>query len=136
MAKPSFPYRTSDNKAVEQAQQVLRARYYRTIDEAARRILKSAADSFEPDDAGLEDYVYAQVADYIEESGLIRPAANALNTLQQSEAWREVDSAVDEGLVDLPGNEIQETLRIAAYYAVLHDLVQKIDGLSEEYGLG
>jgi hypothetical protein len=125
--KPSFPNRASDDKAVEDAAQVLRARYHGDVRSMAAEILREAAEDYESyEDA--EEWIQQQVHETVDGSAMIIYTQQAINVLIQSDNWDQID----EVGADVPDG-MSNIVTVAAYYALRADVEEDIMAMKDEY---
>lgn len=129
MAKNRFPYRSSDDKAVEQAQQVLKARYYDSIRSMGDEILQEAKREGYEDYDNAREYLQDRIHETADGSSLVIYTHEAINTLLQSDNWQ----AVEPTGMELPDDDLPRTFTVAAYYAVVTDLAEHIEANQDEY---
>jgi hypothetical protein len=129
MAKSKFPNRASDNKAVDNAQQVLRARYYDYIRGMGEEILRDAVEQGFDDYDGARDWIDDRVHESADGSGLVIYTGQALDTLKQSDNWL----AIEDVGVEPVSDDLANAITVAAYYAVRADILEHIEAVQDEY---
>jgi len=124
-----FPYRASDDKAVENAQQVLKARYYQTVRSYATDILKEAQDAGYEDIEEARGFIDEKVHETADGSAEVIYTHRAINTLYQSDNWTEIDEVGLEG----SASELSSLVTVAAYYALRADILEQVEADADEY---
>jgi len=116
--KSGFPYRRQDDKALDDAAQVERARYYGSIKSSAEEILKEAGD--DEDRAQEMAYVYADSAvTYTRDAWKIAWISDSTDAIEEM-----------GGPEDWGARDVTDTITKIAYFAYLQDLREEIDRLS------
>lgn len=111
MAK-KFPYRASDDKALEKGEQVGRARYFQGLRESAKDIIRESKEY----DEEIGDMIH-QYAD-----NAVIYTRDCLEILRFSDNWT---AASDEGM-ELSG-DVSQFLCQAAYFAYSQDLAEMVE---------
>lgn len=126
---PKFPNRQSDDKAVENAAQVLRARYLEEVNSLAREILREAREEGYEDFDEAREWIHDRTHEMVDSSRLVIYTHEALNTLVQSPNWE----AIEDVGIESAGEGMVRLVTVAAYYALHQDVAEEIEDIQDEY---
>lgn len=129
MASNRFPFRKSDDNAVEKADQVLRARYYQTVRSYAESILQEAKQEGYEDFDRANEFLVERIHETADGAQEVIYTHKALQTLVYSDRWQ----AVEDTGMELPDDDLPRTVTIAAYYALSADIAEQVEALQDEY---
>lgn len=133
--KRGFPYRKSDEKALEEGERVGRAQYHHDMRSFAKEILEDARKQFETYDEARE-YIDERIHEDADGMQRVIYTHKAIQTLVYSDRWDAIedDYGMDvSGWPSGPGGGLAGLVTVAAFFAVRQDITEYVDAMKDEY---
>lgn len=122
-----FPYRDRDQKALEDGQQVARARYYRSIDSTARDVLEEIAE-----DGRIDDESLIQRLDEEADSAVIYTRV-CIGIMGHSDNWTAIEDVFGDDVSQWGATGVSDLFCKMAYFAYRADLEAQVSAIRDEY---
>lgn len=135
-ARAEFPYRKSDEKALEEGERVGRAQYHHAMRSFANEILLNARKQFDEYNNESMDYIAEQVGITAEYTDWAINTPNALQTLYYSDSWLALEDYHGEDMTKWPKSLLDNFPSLVsnmARAAVARDIEEYIEGMRDEY---
>lgn len=116
-----FPYRKKDDKALEEGEQIARARY--------RQDLRRMAQSLLEEHKQYPDQEISEMIDQGADNAVIY-TRNALEILVESDNW----TAIEDMGMEIP-QDVTQAVTLIAYFAYRQDLEQYVEAYASEHGI-